>query len=208
MNELGHLSEMWRKVEQNRLAYPSKEIGMLATATEECLESIWRIFNAVYPKDTFNEVEHPVFVLCLEGLHLGQSILDLLRSGYIFGAYTLCRPLAERALYSIFLAQNESWALRWFQTQDRPDIKKVSAWFFENDPVSLSRTKEIQSLLSKFVHSTPELWWPVETADGGERWVFGPVDPDDSEIRDAAFLGWSMMLTISSALKIRFADTF
>jgi len=100
--------------------------------------------------DDLSHLQRAASIIIPQGLSIALSIRELIRQGYLFGAQVLIRPLAERAITILYLAQNPNglkiWTEGWSHKK-RPPLAKMISLVSKGKFKGSDVTKKMNSLI-------------------------------------------------------------
>jgi len=105
-----------------------------------------------------------------QAISIALSIRELVRQGYLFGAFVLIRPLAERSITALFLSENykyknrcgvDIWKNGW-KYSERPSLQNMI------DIISRSNFPGVTKLYNSLTHGDPDsaIWNTIQLDDG------------------------------------------
>ncbi len=105
-----------------------------------------------------------------QAISIALSIRELIRQGYLFGAFVLIRPLAERSIMALFLSENykyknkysiDIWKNGW-KYNERPSLQKMI------DIISQNNFPGVTQLYNSLTHGDPDsaIWNTIRLGDG------------------------------------------
>ena len=105
-----------------------------------------------------------------QGVSVALSIRELVRQGYLFGAFVLLRSLVERSATMLYLHRNpdkiDIWKRGW-KYNERPNLAKMLKSFAGDKFPGVER--EITQLLNSMTHGDPDsaAWSLIQMGNGG-----------------------------------------
>ncbi len=137
-----------------------------------------------------------------QGISIALSIRELVRQGYLFGAYVLMRSLIERATIIFYLHDNpekvEIWKRGW-KYGERPTLTKML------NSIGKDKFPNIGSMLTplynSLTHGDPDsaIWNLIQTKDGYPGYSISKII-DDPSLCDKVCLEGSTWLTIITVM--------
>jgi hypothetical protein len=124
-----------------------------------------------------SDLQQAACQLIPQGISIALSIRELIRQGYLFGALTLVRPLAERAAILLYLHKLPADVAKWnrgWQHGEAPSFSKMLEVITSEDlRVSGFKGHQATAMLNGILHGKPDcaVWSliPLE----GERFGHG-----------------------------------
>jgi hypothetical protein len=108
-----------------------------------------------------------------QAISISLSIRELIRQGYLFGAYVLLRSLVERAMILFYLQVKQSdiekWKRGWRQAEAPGLAKMIEEIQTANGGRLNWRGHDVTAFLNSLVHGKPdsEFWNLIELKTGG-----------------------------------------
>lgn len=131
-----------------------------------------------------------------QGISIALSIRELVRQGYLFGALTLVRPLAERATILLYIQRNphevDKWNRGW-QHNEAPSLAEMFNRIGKEKFAKIGR--ELTKPFNSIIHGKPDsaIWSLVSMGDnrmghGASKNLNSPTLCDDVCLQSAAWL--------------------
>ena len=95
-----------------------------------------------------------------QAISIALSIRELIRQGYLFGAYVLLRPLVERSMILLYLYYYPKDIIHWnngWQQRDSPGLATMIDKIKEKEAdAPKGRGKDILKTMNSLLHATPD----------------------------------------------------
>ena len=166
-----------------------------------CMEDNTRVASLTH-KINKTDLQWAACQLIPQSISIALSIRELVRQGYLFGAFVLVRPLAERAAILLYLQRNpheiDKWQRGW-QHNEAPSLARMlNDIGNEKFPgIGQDFTKPFNSIL----HGKPDsgIWSPVPVDEntmghGPSKSLKNPMLCDDVCLQSAAWLAVIMAM--------------
>lgn len=147
-----------------------------------------------------------------QAISLALSIRELIRQGYIFGAFVLIRPLAERAAILLYLQHAPADITKWQDGWHHGTAPSFTQMMDSFRPVEFQeaniRAKDITGAMNALVHGKPESAVFNLTAKpeepGGHAWSRLLARPDLCETAALQLMSW---LSVVDAMTFLYFST-
>jgi hypothetical protein len=135
-----------------------------------CLESNSRFAPQTH-RLSLSDLQGAACQLIPQGISIALSIRELVRQGYLFGALTLVRPLAERAAILLYLNQRPAEIDKWnrgWQCGEAPGLSKMLEAIASDDMKRDGfKGHEATAFLNGVLHGKPDCAvWSLISLDG------------------------------------------
>ncbi len=135
-----------------------------------CLEENAKIAPHTHTIKDKSDLQVALSQIIPQAISIALSIRELLRQGYLYGAFVLVRPLAERTITAIFLLNDckynnkyglEIWKNGW-KYKERPGLQKMI------DIISQGKFSGVTELYNSLTHGDPDstIWNTVQLDNG------------------------------------------
>lgn len=126
-----------------------------------CLELNEKVAHYTHNNE-LSDLQKAACQLIPQGINIALTIREMVRQGYLFGAYVLIRPLPERAATLSYLDANPSGISVWnngWKHKDRPSLEKRMEHMTSNksvgDAISKEMAKMVRDTFNSIVHGGP-----------------------------------------------------
>lgn len=107
-------------------------------------------------KNNLNKMQEAACQLIPQGIHIALTIREMVRQGYLLGAYILIRPLLERCAILSYLDANPSEVDKWhagWEYNGRPSLKVMLTCM--SDKIDEGMAKKVIDHFNHIVHGDP-----------------------------------------------------
>ncbi len=149
-----------------------------------CLELNTRVASYTRTIESKSDIQVALSQIIPQTISITLSIRELVRQGYLFGAFVLLRPLVERVNIALFLSENHKyknqygidiWKNGW-QYKERPSLKVMI------DIISKDNFPGITELYNSLTHgdSNSTIWNIIQLDDGELGYSVSKIIDDPS----------------------------
>jgi hypothetical protein len=135
-----------------------------------CLEENAKIAPYTHTIKNKSDLQTALSQIIPQAISIALSIRELLRQGYLYGAFVLIRPLAERTITALFLLNNckhnnkygiDIWKNGW-KYRERPGFQKMI------DIISQGKFPGVTELYNSLTHGDPDsaMWNTIQLENG------------------------------------------
>jgi hypothetical protein len=173
-----------------------------------CLELNTKVANYTHNHD-LTDLQKAACQLIPQGINIALTIRELVRQGYLFGAYVLIRPLLERAVILRYLDANPSEISVWnngWKYKERPPLKKMmEAMISEadvDDTTLKNMAKTVCDTFNHIVHGDPNCssFNMVELKDGVIGYSVGKNITSPEMCDDICFQSYCYLIVLSGMM--------
>jgi len=135
-----------------------------------CLEANAKIAPYTHTIKSKTDLQTALSQIIPQAISIALSIRELLRQGYLYGAFVIVRPLAERTITAIFILNNckynnkygiNIWKNGW-KYKERPGLQKMI------DIISQGKFQGVTELYNSLTHGDPDsaIWNTIQLDNG------------------------------------------
>lgn len=160
-----------------------------------CMESN-KVIAAYTHKIVKTDMQQAACQLIPQSISIALSIRELIRQGYLFGAFVLVRPLAERAAILLYLQGNPHEIEKWKRGWKHNDAPSLAQMFDVIGSEKFAGTgRDLTRPFNDILHGKPDsAVWSLVAIDedtlghGSSKNLSNPVMCDDISLQTAAWL--------------------
>ncbi|GAC1354988.1 MAG: hypothetical protein NVS4B11_24880 [Ktedonobacteraceae bacterium] len=135
-----------------------------------CLELNTKVASYTHTVKSKSDLQGALSQIIPQATSIALSIRELVRQGYLFGAFVLLRPLVERINIALFLSENceyknrkgiDIWNNGW-KHKERPSLQNMI------DTISKNNFPGVTELYNSLTHGDPNssMWNIIQLDDG------------------------------------------
>ena len=147
-----------------------------------CLEANAKIAPYTHTFNSKSDLQIAMSQIIPQAISIALSIRELVRQGYLYGAFVLIRPLAERSVIALFLSENYKYKNRYavdiwkngWKYNERPSLQNMI------DVISKNTFPGVTKLWNSLTHGDPDssIWNMIWLDDGNVGYSVSKIIDD------------------------------